>query len=276
METLAAGLSHWGWAALAEDIHSSTRIHHLRFLREARCATPISGFVGIVDASTDGLIVEPDELDEGTWFLTELRHSLDQSLLCACLHFLAVDGVSGPSQAGLNQENRPRGVSEADSKYASYEVDALTSLGFECISTGVFSASESVPSNKGAWSVALPTCMGRISDGMPHLWAKLKGDDQLDGQASGEGGAVLEYRLRYHAGMHKGMAFTLHSGLSEVGEKVQQFEHLMHNVVSGDLIVSAKAAAVRMDLEARRAIRLDSNRQEQMRTHLVGTESDQS
>ena len=96
--------------------------------------------------------------------------------------------------------------------------------------------------------------MGRLSDSMPHLWAMLRGP--AEARAPLEGGAVLEYRLHYHARLRAGDGFAVHSGVAEVGAKVQQFVHLILDDAGG-LAATAQAAGVRMNLETRRAMTLE-------------------
>ena len=115
----------------------------------------------------------------------------------------------------------------------------------------------------------VPAYMGRISDSMPHLWAPL--GRELGGD---EGGAVLEYRLAYHAPLRLGERFEVISGLAGVGPKVQRFVHVLLGD-GGRLCASAEAVGVRMDLEARKSKTLSDADQAAMFEHVVRLPNEQ-
>ncbi|NOX49292.1 MAG: hypothetical protein GXP16_01990, partial [Gammaproteobacteria bacterium] len=75
-----------------------------------------------------------------------------------------------------------------------------------------------------------------------------------------EGGAVLEYRLRYLNSLKCSNRFVINSGILQVTPKVQQFAHLVFNAESGQVCLSAQAVVVRMDLIARKAKVLSTQR----------------
>jgi acyl-CoA thioester hydrolase len=140
--------------------------------------------------------------------------------------------------------------------------------GFQAIGMGLIQAAECEPGG----AMQIQHYMGRISDSMPHLWGALyAGGDgaqfQLDG--GDEGGAVLEYRLRYHQALRCYDRFAVMSGIAAVGAKVQRFAHLLCNADSGEVCVSAQAAAVRMDLHARRVLQLSAERQARLGERLI-------
>ncbi len=242
---------HWqtlcGWLQLGplagrpavDELVAGMRWQHLRFLRESRLATPLTGVAGVVDSGDDGLQV-----------LTELRHSFSGEVLCSCLH--AIAGVHAAGNIDLPEHARPRGVAPSDLGYVALSLHELADYGFAEIGAGVAQPSECLADGP----LLLPYYMGRISDAMPHLWGELP---------SQEGGAVLEYRLRYHQPLRCHQAFTVRSGIVAVGSKVQQFAHMLFAADTGVLCASAVAAGVRMDLQARRALTLSDARQAQLR-----------
>jgi len=102
---------------------------------------------------------------------------------------------------------------------------------------------------------------------MPHLWGELNADSGILNED--EGGAVLEYRMLYHAPLRLHDRFVVRSGISAVGAKVQRFTHLLFNSHTGRLYLSAEAAGVRMDLQARKATVLDEITQAALRKQML-------
>ena len=218
-------------------------VQHLRFLQESRLAAPLSGYAAIVDTGT------------GSGVLTELRNTFTDEVMSACVH--RFDAPSGDPDTELPDHARPRGVADADLPYTVLALSDMDSNGFRLIGQGVVQQSECGSDGR----MTVHNYMGRISDSMPHLWGLLGArGSELD---PGEGGAVLEYRLRYHKPLAAGDSFAVHSGIAEVGAKVQRFAHLLFGG-DGTLVLSAEAAGVRMDLQARKALTLSPERQAQM------------
>lgn len=231
-QTLAAGVRR-------ADTAKALQVMHLRFIAEARLSQTLSGYFGLLPKS--GLTAQAQ---------TVLRDTHNQRILSTCWHEL-VQVVEGPDVEPL-PEAGSRGVPSSDLPYVGLGMDGVGDLGFEMIGAGSILAAEC--DTDGA---LLPAgYMGRLSDAMPHLWHHMHGGNVT----AEEGGAVLEYRLRFHAPLRSGEAFAIYSGVYEVGRKVQQFAHLMFNVGSGQLVLSAQAAGVRMDLNTRKSVTLDDAR----------------
>lgn len=216
---------------------------HIRFLQESRLAAPLSGYTGVV-AADDGVLM----------VLTELRHSFSEEVLSTCVHTLC--GLAAPVTDSLPEHAAPRGVPDQELEYAHLPTTELARYGFAPIGLGVAQAGECQPNG----DFMVHNYMARISDGMPHLWGELD---------ENQGGAVLEYRLRYHQPLCRDQAFAVWSGIAEVGTKVQRFAHLIFEVGSGALCVSAQAAGVRMDLQARRAMTLSEAWQTRLRERML-------
>jgi acyl-CoA thioester hydrolase len=271
VQTLLNGLLAEGRVASAETLNHQISVQHLRFLKESRLATPLSGYFALI--ATDGRHVTA---------LTELRHSANQDVLCTCIHQMVLDSaqnsavtgaVSSDFRAALPDYGSPRGVADEDTIYAGLAREQVDEFGFRLIGRGVISADEVTAGG------VLKTAghMGRISDSMPHLWRLLGSGEQGEnenesengnGNSNGnEGGAVLEYRLAYHQKLRLDHRFSIYSGLSEASAKVQKFVHLVFDDSTGKLSCSAVAAAVRMDLKTRKALKLDRERIETMREH---------
>ena len=88
---------------------------------------------------------------------------------------------------------------------------------------------------------------------MPNLWTHLAGDERVSEQ---EGGAVVEFRRQYHQPLKVNQPFVVASGLLDAKGKIQRFGHLLFNAETGVCCASAQAVAVRMDLQARKAVDL--------------------
>jgi acyl-CoA thioester hydrolase len=157
----------------------------------------------------------------------------------------------------------PRGVLDKDLKHSQLPLSEVDGYGFKIIGAGVIQSDECGSDG----SLRIHQYMGRISDSMPHLWGLLHAETgELD---DNEGGAVLEYRLRYHRPLNLGERFVVKSGIGGVSEKVQQFAHLLFNADDGAICVSAEAAGVRMDLIERRVKVLSLEMQSQMRARQI-------
>ena len=240
-EALSAGLPE-------NDLSTRVRSHHIRFHREARIATPISGYLSAV------------ALDSGRLcHLTELKQSFTQETMSTCLHEL--DGIGAVEQAELPSSAAPRGVQNRTSEFAQLGYGQLQQRGFALIGAGKIDSSECDLDGR----LQPFRYMGRLSDSMPHLWGAIHQNGVLD---DNEGGAVLEYRLEYFAGLTDGDRYEIWSGLRDVGEKVQEFVHLVFNQAR-ELAMVAEAAGVRLDLIARKAKVLSPEVVKQMQTRTL-------
>lgn len=251
-QTLVGGLEHLPLAESVQRDQLSSRVHlqHIRFLAESRLAQALSGYVGVVAVGVDHVDV-----------LTELRHSFTDKPSSTCIHRLRVNGAQ--VSESLPDYAQPRGLADEDLKYAALSLSDLPAYGFQTIGLG--SVLEHECDHEGR--LQLHHYMGRLSDSMPHLWGLLRPHEGNEDET--EGGAVLEYRLRYHEPLRRHQSFQLSSGVAEVAPKIQKFAHLMFNSNSGLLCASAQAVAVRMDLLARKAITLSDVELSQMRPHTL-------
>jgi acyl-CoA thioester hydrolase len=233
-----------------EELQQRLSVQHLRFLQESRLAAPLSGYAGVVAQTADHIDV-----------LTELRQSYTDEPMSTCVHRLT--GLQANVVDELPTYAEPRGVVDKDLTHSKLPLLEVDGYGFKVIGAGVIQSDE-------CGSNGLPRIyqyMGRISDSMPHLWGLLHAEaGEMD---DNEGGAVLEYRLRYHRPLNLGERFVVMSGIGSVGEKVQQFAHLLFNADDGAICVSAQAAGVRMDLIERRAKVLTEEMQSQMRARQI-------
>ena len=257
---------HWqalcGWLSSAglsesippEELLARVQVQHLRFLKESRLAAPLSGYAGAVVVSDGRLQV-----------LTELRHSCTGEVMCTCIHYLR--DVAAAVTESLPDHGAPRGIDVVDIAHAALRLQQLEDYGFQAIGMGLIQTTEC----EHGGAMQIQHYMGRISDSMPHLWGALYAGDGLQFQHDGddEGGAVVEYRLRYHQPLRRHDRFAVMSGIAAVGVKVQRFAHLLCNADTGEVCVSAQAAAVRMDLHARRALALSAEQQARLAERLL-------
>ena len=252
-QTLVSGLPELALtpSKSGEDLIPQVAVQHIRFLQESRLAAPLSGYVGVVAVGAGHVDV-----------LTELRQSFTDEPLSACVHRLSGIQCAAPRHT-LPSHAAPRGVADEDIPHTSLPMSAVEDFAFHTIGMGVIGADECTPQGL----LGIHHYMGRISDSMPHLWGLLRAErGELN---AGEGGAVLEYRLRYHQPLRLGQRFCVRSGVSSVSAKVQLFSHLIFNQDSGELCTSAQAAGVRMDLVERRAKVLSEEMQAHMRQRMI-------
>lgn len=244
-------LSAYLWersAANADRVLEDLRGQHLRFLKEARIATPLSGYAGNV--------VMPDGSSR---YVTELRQSFTQEVMSTCLHDLGRADL-GPRVA-LSEHAAPRGLPDEASRFVQTRLEEASAQGFAIIGKGLLADEEC-----NAQGQVLPHgYMGRLSDAMPHLWGAVHEQGVLD---ENEGGAVLEYRFQYRAGLKAGDTYQIWSGLKAAGPKIQEFVHLLFNS-RAEIALLAQAVGVRMDLTARKTKTLSKQTQNQLRKHLI-------
>lgn len=236
-----------------DELQQKVSVQHIRFLQESRLAAPLSGYVGVVFSGSGYIDV-----------LTELRQSFTDEPVSACVHRIV--GAIAEVTDELPQHARPRGLADVDLAHNSVALADVDSYGFKTIGMGLVSRDECIPDASGGF-VRMHNYMGRISDSMPHLWGLLRAESGMLDET--EGGAVLEYRLRYHQPLRPGQRFLVTSGVNAVSAKVQRFAHLLFNIESGSICVSAEAAGVRMDLLERRAKVLSEDMQNHMRSRLI-------
>jgi acyl-CoA thioester hydrolase len=244
-QTLVAGLADLGDGSV-ERLSTRLELQHVRFLNEARVAAPISGFVAVVGRGA---------------VLTELRNSFTDEVLCATLH--RVSDLALDASCELPEHARPRGIADEDLPHVEAGLDEARRRRFRTIGRGVIQANEC-----SAQGDLMPHyCMGRLSDSMPHLWGAFHENESQVPHA--EGGAVVEYRLRYHVPLQVGQRFELVSGVYDVGAKTQHFAHLLYNLETGGVSLSAQSVGVRIDLEKRRAVALGDDVRGRLRSSLI-------
>ena len=115
-------LAAWGEAGRA-----TLRWQHMRYLAEARLATPVSGYV-------TPLAVD----DTGYTLLVALRHSLTDNVLATAIGTWTGDGHTIPAVAhAIPAYAAPRGIADADTPFGSLALDAARAHGFATVGKGV-------------------------------------------------------------------------------------------------------------------------------------------
>ncbi len=238
---------------------------HMRFLREARMATPLVVLGGICRHEPHGLTV-----------FSEVRHSLTGAVHATLVTELALfsqaEGRRVPVpqpreelRCEVPEHGAPRGLA-GDVPRAPPRRGALADLGFEEITRGRVNASEC-----DAHGELEPfQYVGRVSDGAVNLMVRYQTEEELARRSEGiEGGAVVEFRILHHAPLRAGSLFTIRSGMKAVSRKTQHVVHLFFDEESGACAASCDVIAVAIDLRARKAIELPDARRARMAAGLL-------
>jgi len=243
--------------ASAEAMLARIRVQHIRFLREARIATPLRIDCGIVAARDGSLDV-----------LQLMVNNLSGEHLAAFVTTLDIDGraLGAPTDAEVPANLGPRGL-DPSAPYA--QPDSLRealALGYHVVGRGVIGGDEC-----DANGILLPhNYIGRVSDGMPNLWAFLNEAADSEARQSGElGGAALEYRLRIHTPLRRGRVFAHLSGVRALGNKTQNMAHVVIDETAGRCAATAEAVGVAMDLQTRRAVPISDARRQRLEKLLL-------
>jgi acyl-CoA thioesterase FadM len=246
-------------AETAEQALPRIRSQHIRFLAESRSATPLRVDCGVVRREGDTI-----EL------LSLMHHNLSGDVLAAFVTTLDVAGwpIGGEATpaVAVPEYAQPRGVQPDQLPAPPTSLAAAHSAGFRTVGRGVIAAEECDEAG-----LALPhVYIGRISDGMPNLWAFMNTDAERTARESGElGGAALEQRLVVHAPLTRGSVFRQLSGVRALGNKTQHMAHLLYDETAGRIAVTAEAVGVAMDLTTRRAVAISPERRARLEPLLL-------
>lgn len=240
------------------------RAQHVRFLREARLATPLTAWAGLARSASHGLTL-----------YSELRHSQTAEVMAAVLtevDFVTAEGTPRllpvPRHAVMYEvpeHGAPRGIG-ADAAALRPDHGNVADLGFVEIGRGCVAASECDLQGE----LEPFQYVGRISDSVVNLMAHFQTDEELSRRSRGEeGGALVELRIVHHAPLRAGDLFTIHSGIASVGRKTQHIVHLFFDELSRACVASAEGIAVAMDLKTRRSVELPEARRQKIQARLL-------
>ena len=231
------------------------RDHHIRFLREARAGTPLHMYAGLLelgesDARIAQLMIHSNTGEIAAAFQTRFEHVTAQ------------DGRAFPWSASTRLAAGPLAMTVPD-RAAPRSLDLRASpgtarlaqadqMGLISLAGGAVTAADCDVFGR----MRADVCIGRISDGIPALAAALRADDagRPSPRGVGVGGAVLEYRVAYHAWPRAGERLVVRSGLKAVGERTFNYVHWVLDPDSGRPWATAEAVAISLDLEARKII----------------------
>jgi len=239
----------------AAQLLANTRTLHIRFLREARLASPQMLQCGLLE------VTPGDELK----IVSILTNTLTQEASASFITTIDIQGFALPplthSCVNLPELAQPRGVRDEPSRYSSISRAVALECGFAEIGAG------SVSTNECSWANVMDSAaiMGRFSDGMPNLWAQFSTQAEMDARSNGStGGAVLEYRMQFHQPLMPQSTFSHLAGIHELGNKTQSICHLMFGSTNHQLAVSAEALAISMDWTTRKSIAIPAERRQRI------------
>jgi acyl-CoA thioester hydrolase len=254
------------WAAdLTGDPAMTTRVlpaiasQHIRFLREARAATPVRVECGPIARSGERLTV-----------VAIMRHNATDEALAAFQTVLDTRGWPAPFTelplAAAPDFALPRGIGSNDLRVPPASRTAALSAGYRIVGRGVIGTDECA-----ADGTLLPHgYIGRVSDGMPNLWVFMNTQtDQAAHENGAMGGAALEYRLELHEALRAGDIYTHLSGVRAIGAKTQTMAHVVINERTGRAASSAVAIGVAMDLVTRKSVAIPQARRARLEALLL-------
>lgn len=231
---------------------------HIRFVAEARIATPLRVDCALLS------------IGEGYWdVLSLMRQNLTDSPVAGFITRVTGDDLPVVAESALEESvdwAAPRGL-DPDSPFPlPASPSAALMQGFVTMGRGVIG-----PAECDSRGIALPEIyIGRISDGMPNLWAFTSDAVDVAARQSGAlGGAALEYQLDIFHPLASGDVYRHLSGIRAIGNKTQHMVHLIINESRDEIAVRAEAVGVGMDLETRKAIPISEARRIQLERLLL-------
>ncbi len=226
---------------------------HIRFHRELR-AGDIFAVTSRVSGTHEG----------GLTLSHELRNSAT-GVLAATLtsHTDLPSGLGDGPHAPLSDEALPRGVPgvsplphlQLDDQAASSLIPIYQGVVHpeHCDETGLMRQQH---------------IMGRFSDGAAHLWQHV-GFDRDTMIKARRGTVVLEMRLDRLADVRAGAALVGKSAMVEVMGRVLRFAHFLFDASTGALVATGEAAAVMLDLDARKTVAFSDEESARLTPYLM-------
>jgi len=245
---------------VAGEVAEPVRItaQHIRFVAEARMATPLRVDCGLLSVGDTGwdvlaLMVNHQSGTPVAGFVSRVER-------CGLADVPPPATVEAPDWAV------PRGIDPDNPFPPPADLESAFRMGFQTMGRGVIGTEEC----DAAGRLNPHACIGRISDGMPNLWAFTADEGTAAARGSGShGGAALEYRLTVHRPLAAGDVFRHVSGIRAIGNKTQHMVHLLWNETRSELAATAEAIGVAMDLSTRRAIPVSAARRRVLETLLL-------
>jgi acyl-CoA thioester hydrolase len=227
-------------------------------VQEARIAAPLRVDCGLIEAGA------------GRWqVLSLMRHNLTDAPVSGFITTLEGSTLSEQQSARLAEVPdwaAARGVQPEDPFPLPASPAAAKEAGFRLMGQGQIAAAECDETG----TVLPEFYIGRISDGMPNLWAfTTDAAEQEQRQSGALGGAALEYQLDIIRPLERNAVFQHVSGIRDIGSKTQHMVHLLINESRDEIAVRAEAIGVGMDLQTRKAVPISDVRRAQLETLLV-------
>jgi acyl-CoA thioester hydrolase len=229
---------------------------HIRFLRESRVAAPLRVDCGVVRADARAIDL-----------LAVMHHNVSGEVLATFLTTMHTSAAPADALAvEVPEFAAPRGIDPARLPARPTARDEALALGYRIVGRGVIGRDECDDAG-----IALPHAyIGRISDGMPNLWAFVNvAEEQATREQGSTGGAALEQRLEILNPLTAGTVFTQLSGLRALGSKTQQMSHLLYDESRDCLAATAEAVGVAMDLTTRKALPISPERRKRLEPLLL-------
>lgn len=237
------------------DVLRAIRWQHIRFISESRAATPLRVDCGVIGHHEDHLEV-----------LSLMHDNVTGRLLAAFVTGLAADGWNIDSarhgSVDVPDSANPRGIDPTALPEPPADLAQAQTAGYRIVGRGMILPEEC---DSSGW--LLPHAyVGRISDGMPNLWALLNPPDDPVPANGALGGAALEQRLIIVNPLQLDSVCTQLSGVRGLGNKTQHMAHLLYDEDRDRVAAVVEAVGVAMDLTTRRAVPISEER----RRHLQG------
>lgn len=239
--------------------------HHVRFLQEQRPGAPIVLRGGVVDSDHQTLRIYQELVNAAsgnvvaTFLVTAgLRGARDAEM--RALPAEALERAAG-LKVPVPEYGAPRGL-VLDPPRTAPTMEEAESGGMLATWRGPV-----LPRMLDEYGfMATHAHMGIVSDAIPNLLVHLTREDRAE---SGIGGAALEYRFVYRHASRGGDLLTLYSGIKAVSSKTYQFGHWLFDAVSGEVVATAEAVAVMLDMNTRRAMVIPDDRRAVLDEHVV-------
>ena len=241
--------------------------HHIRFLREARAGAPLAMVAGVVEMSdTEArilqLIYHVGSGDLAASFQTVVVHATARDARRFAWSQSTRD-LASQLRIAVPERAAPRSLGLAPS-HGRASLKAADALELARLSGGAFGAQDCDVFGR----VRPELFIGRVSDGVPMLAGAFGARAPGEGRPEGVGGAVLEYRLAYHAWPRAGDRFEVRSGLAGFDHRVQRLVHWIVDPVTGAAWASCEAVAIALDLTARKIIPISEEAKARLAEHV--------
>jgi len=256
LSTLGVHLGLGPRYAEAEGARLHVRDHHIRFLREQHAGSPFFVRGGVLSVHDFGLRLYQEMVNASSdvvaaSFTSDIELQDRDNRDTLPLPTKAIAAAKG-LLIDLPAHGAPRGLELTKPQGAPTLKDANS---FGMIQTFIGEITPAQCDAQGFMSAQRH--IGSLSDAIPNLLAKTRMGDRVT--HPDVGGAALEYRIVYRKPARLGDVITVRTGLKYVGEKTYIWVHWIFNLETGQVIATAEAVAITMDLKLRKAVPVPSD-----------------